>query len=320
MQNLTIKDIAKLCGVGKSTVSRVINHDPNVKASTREKVLAIIAEQQFSPSKSARAMRGYHHQVIGIMVTRLDSYAENQAVRAMLPILYQQGIDAMIVESQFNHQQVKTHLKMLQSRQVDGLITFAFSDLDTTLFAPWQDKALFMARIINRFPSICYDDVGAVYQVLNYLYTVKQHRNIGFLGVQLTDLTTGKLRYQAYQQFCQQHQLACHAQLGDLDSQSGYLLASQLLATNPTAIVCATDSLALGLGKYLQENQIHTVEVCSIGYSELLKFLYPAILSVDLGFYASGQIAATSLLRLLAGEDIPQHTIISSKMSSQHVC
>ena len=55
-KKLTINDIAKLCGVGKSTVSRVINQDPMVNEETRQKVNQIIEKYQFTPSKSARAM------------------------------------------------------------------------------------------------------------------------------------------------------------------------------------------------------------------------------------------------------------------------
>ncbi|NBI13760.1 LacI family DNA-binding transcriptional regulator [[Haemophilus] felis] len=74
MKKLTINDIAKLSGVGKSTVSRVLNNDPKVSATTREKVRKIIHSLDFQPSKSARAMRGIKHRTIGIIVTRLIFY------------------------------------------------------------------------------------------------------------------------------------------------------------------------------------------------------------------------------------------------------
>ena len=57
-KNYTIKDIADLCGVGKSTVSRVLNHDPKVSEETRQKIQFIIDETGFQPNRSARAMRG----------------------------------------------------------------------------------------------------------------------------------------------------------------------------------------------------------------------------------------------------------------------
>ncbi len=53
MTKLTIKDIARLSAVGKSTVSRVLNNDPNVSDNTREHVQKIIAQYGFQPSKSA---------------------------------------------------------------------------------------------------------------------------------------------------------------------------------------------------------------------------------------------------------------------------
>lgn len=58
MQNrLTIKDIARLSGVGKSTVSRVLNNESGVSERTRERVEAVMNQHGFSPSRSARAMR-----------------------------------------------------------------------------------------------------------------------------------------------------------------------------------------------------------------------------------------------------------------------
>ncbi|MCL7704459.1 LacI family DNA-binding transcriptional regulator, partial [Enterobacter kobei] len=53
MQNrLTIKDIARLSGVGKSTVSRVLNNESGVSERTRERVEAVMNQHGFSPSRS----------------------------------------------------------------------------------------------------------------------------------------------------------------------------------------------------------------------------------------------------------------------------
>ena len=89
MQNrLTIKDIARLSGVGKSTVSRVLNNESGVSERTRERVEAVMQQHGFSPSRSARAMRGQSDKVVAIIVTRLDSLSENLAVQTMLPAFY----------------------------------------------------------------------------------------------------------------------------------------------------------------------------------------------------------------------------------------
>lgn len=51
---LTIKDIAAAAGVSTQTVSRVLNNRPNVASETRERIMKIIAEKNYSPSESAR--------------------------------------------------------------------------------------------------------------------------------------------------------------------------------------------------------------------------------------------------------------------------
>ena len=53
---MTIKDIAKLSGVGVSTVSRVLNDRPDVSEESRRRVLEVIAEHNYLPNNSARSL------------------------------------------------------------------------------------------------------------------------------------------------------------------------------------------------------------------------------------------------------------------------
>ena len=98
-KKLTILDIAKLSGVGKSTVSRVLTNDPKVKPETRAKVERVIEESGYVPSKSAQAMRGGSQKVVGVIISRLDSPSENKAVSSMLQVLYSNGYDCLLYTS-----------------------------------------------------------------------------------------------------------------------------------------------------------------------------------------------------------------------------
>lgn len=151
-----------MSGVGKSTVSRVLNGEEGVSQKTREKVESVIQQQAFMPSRSARAMRGKSDKVVGIIVTRLDSSAENQAVRTMLPLFYQQGSDPIVMESQFDPQLVTSQLKMLAQRHVDGVILFGFNGLNHKMLASRQQKMVVMVRQYAGISSVSYDDAGAV--------------------------------------------------------------------------------------------------------------------------------------------------------------
>ena len=65
---MNIKDIARLAGVGVSTVSRVINNHPDVKQDTREKILEIIKEYNYIPNNGARMLKQNHTRYIGVLV------------------------------------------------------------------------------------------------------------------------------------------------------------------------------------------------------------------------------------------------------------
>ncbi|MFI8415008.1 trehalose operon repressor TreR [Serratia sp. NPDC078593] len=315
MQNrLTIKDIARLSGVGKSTVSRVLNHEGSVSPHTRERVEAVIRQQGFTPSKSARAMRGQSDKVVGIIVSRLDSPSENQAVRTMLPLLYQQGYDPIVLESQFEARLVQEHLHVLAQRHVDGVILFGFTGLSAEMLHPWQDKMVVMVREYEGFSSVCYDDVGAVNLLMDRL-RYQGHQHISYLGVQQSDATTGQRRYQAYLDACQRHHLVPHAALGELSYQSGFQLAAEAIGEQTDALICASDSIALGAIKYLQQQQNASIQVCAIGNTPLLSFLFPETLSVEFGYGSAGLQAAQQLLGQLNGEQGIRRILVPSQLS-----
>ncbi|WP_129991625.1 trehalose operon repressor TreR [Rahnella sp. CFA14(1/10)] len=311
---LTINDIARLSGVGKSTVSRVLNNEGNVSPQTRERVLQVIEQQHFSPSKSARAMRGFSDKIVAIIVSRLDSPSENLAVRAMLPLFYQQGFDPIVLESQFSAERVKEHLQVLKQRNIDGVVLFGFTGLSAQMLMPWQDKMVMLAREVPGLSSVCYDDAGAV-QLLMQKLLAQNIRKIGFIGVSPQDTTTGQRRSAAFRAFCKEHGLTPHIALGALTYQSGFDLISQLLENDIQAVVCASDTIAIGAQKYLQQQQIRGVQVCGIGNNPLLHFLFPESYSVELGYGAGGEAAAKQLLAQLSDGAHVRQLIIPGKLA-----
>ncbi|MGB6190404.1 MAG: trehalose operon repressor TreR [Aeromonas molluscorum] len=307
-KKLTILDIASLSGVGKSTVSRVLNQDPKVNPETRARVEAVIAQHSFVPSKSARAMRSQSQRVIGIVVSRLDSSSENQAVRGMLETFYACGYDAVLMESKFSPAKVSEHLAVLSRRGVDGIILFAFNDLDYDTMAPLTDKLVLMARERPGFSSVCYDDEGAVRAVLAHLKE-RGIDEVAYLGVDRTDLTTGLRRHQAYLDYCKEQGRSPNAALGDLSLQSGYRLAANLLTPATQALVCASDTLAIGAAKYLQEQGRTDVLVSGLGSNPMLTFLFANALSLDFGYKDAGILAARQLLGQIEEAKAPKATI-----------
>lgn len=305
-KKLTILDIAKLAGVGKSTVSRVLTNDPKVSPSTREKVERIIEESGYVPSKSAQAMAGGSSRVIGIIVSRLDSVSENRVVRGILQVIYAAGYDALIMEGQFSAEKTNEHLTVLQKRNVDGVILFGFSGCELSAVEKWAHKAVVIAIDSERVSSVGYDNYAMIKQAMTYIQAQgKQH--ISYIGVDVKDKTTGLIRLNAYLDCCKAAHIEANFELGELSYKSAYDLTEKVLTPETQAIVCASDTLAMGVAKRLQELDRSDILVSGIGATDLLAFIFPNTFSINPGYYSAGKSAANLLLKQLAGESAVTH-------------
>ncbi|HIF9097433.1 TPA: trehalose operon repressor TreR [Photobacterium damselae] len=305
-KKLTILDIARLAGVGKSTVSRVLTNDPNVKTKTREKVEQVIKESGFIPSKSAQSMRGGSSKVIGIILSRLSSPSENRAVSGILDVLYGAGYDAVIMESQFDRLKTNEHLAVLRKRRVDGVIVFGFTDCDIKTLEQWGHQAVVIAIETQAISSVGYDNHAMIEQLMEHLYQ-KQCQNISFIGVDPQDKTTGEMRLQAYLDYCHSHSIEPYYSTGKLTVDSGYALVDEVLQPTTQAIVCASDTLAMGAAKRLQQLGRDDIMVTGVGATELLTFLFSNTVSIDPGYCEAGKAAASQLLTQLLGNEQVVH-------------
>lgn len=306
-KKLTILDIAKLSGVGKSTVSRVLTNDPKVKPETREKVEQVIAEHGYVPSKSAQSMRGGGVQkVIGVIISRLDSPSENKAVSSMLNVLYSAGYDVVIMESQFDPEKTNEHLSVLRKRNVEGVIVFGFTELDIDKVSQWQEKVVVIAMDTDQVSSINYDNHGLIRAVLNKLQAQGVNQ-LAYIGVDPKDKTTGLARLNAFQKWCDDNDQNAEYRTGELHHESAYQLVDEVVTDSLQAIVCASDTLALGTIKRLQELGREDIVVTGVGGNELLSFLFPNIYSIDPGYQQAGEKAANLLISQLTGNKTISH-------------
>lgn len=305
-KKLTILDIAKLAGVGKSTVSRVLTNDPKVKPATRELVEKVIAESGFVPSKSAQSMRGGSQKVVGVIISRLDSPSENRAISSILQRLYAAGYDVVIMESQFDRDKTNEHLAVLKKRNVDGVIVFGFTECDIDQLVSWKDKMVVIAMDVDGVSSINYDNHGVIHQSLDYLFK-KKLTNIAYIGVDPADRTTGEARLNSYLSWCKEREIKPSYQTGLLDHESGYCLLDKVLTEDTQAVACASDTLALGVIKRLQELNREEVLVTGVGGNTMLSFLFPNTYSVDPGYQQAGEAAASLLIEQLSGAVGEQH-------------
>ena len=231
----------------------------------------------------------------------------------MLPAFYEQGYDPIMMESQFSPDLVEEHLHMLSRRNIDGVVLFGFTGVTEKLLSAWRASLVLLARDAKGFASVCYDDEGAINLLMQNLFD-KGHRHISFIGVPHSDVTTGKRRHDAYMAFCQRHQITPRFILPGLAMKHGYDNVVSVLTPQTTALVCATDTLALGASKYLQEQRIDPLQLASVGNTPLMTFLHPEIITVDPGYAEAGRQAASQLIDQVNGRTDPRQIVIPASL------
>lgn len=125
---ITINDIAKICGVSKATVSRVLSNHENVSEKTRQKVLQVIKENNYEPNRSAQMLNKKASKLIGIIVPDITNPYFPQLVQEIEQAVAVKGYN-IILSNTVGEKNNKNYIHMLQNLQVDGIIVIVPSPM-----------------------------------------------------------------------------------------------------------------------------------------------------------------------------------------------
>jgi len=252
----TIIDVAEQAGVSIKTVSRVMNQEPGVHASTREQVLAVMAELNYRPKQSARSLAGARSFLIGLLYYD-PSAAFVAGVQQGATLRCREAGYHLVVESLDDDapdiaQQVD---RMIAALRPDGMIlTPPLCDntqvLDALRDSRTPSVRVSPARDVPGHASVRMDDARAAGEITNLLIELG-HERIAFVKG-AADQSASRLRYQGYQRAMKAARLAIDPELvvqGDFMFDSGVRAATALLARRkrPTAVFASNDDMALGV-------------------------------------------------------------------------
>ena len=129
MEVCTIRDIARLADVSVTTVSRVLNHRPDVKPETRAKVEAVMAEHNFIGNANARGLKQTRNEVIPVILRGQNNDFLNSLAQQVLRLTVSSPIPYMpqFIDERAN--EFETAWQLCRERKIAGLM-FVGSKLD----------------------------------------------------------------------------------------------------------------------------------------------------------------------------------------------
>ncbi len=306
---ITMKEIAKLANVSSATVSRVLNNSGYVSDDVRKRILKIIDETGYIPSEHAKALRTKQSNVIGVILPKLSTETASRIVSGISEELAKHGYQILLTNTNLDPKKEIEYVKLLKSKQVDGIILLATNRSETLLKEIEKLRIPFVAtgQEFEGIPSVINNNYGAGKDITNLLIN-KGHTKIAFIGVDESDYEVGFKRKAGYLAALEESQLPVidqWIQKGEFTIESGYMMAKEIIETSsekPTAIVAVTDRLAIGAMEYLKEQGLHVpkdIALTGMGASDLSKYITPKLTTVDLLSEHTGAEAAKTLLQIL---------------------
>lgn len=314
---MTIKDIAKACGVSVSTVSRVLNNHPDVSAENRQRVLAVIKQTNFIPNNSARSLVKTTSDGIGVIVRGISNPFYTDIIRAIEERIRDRGYSMVMQQISSDDDEVTFGAMMERDKRLLGII-FLGGRTDYTV----DDISVLNVPFVcctysNRYgtlpphaySSVCIADEDEACRAVEELHRAG-HCRIAALICRPDDQSVSQLRYQGYRKALENCNLAQDPDLvicaGSYDIQDAYLAVKKKLqeGLDFSALFCISDMMAIGAIRALREIGYSVPEDCSviaIDGLEITNYTTPRLTTLCQPMAQIGQQSVDILLDLIQG-------------------
>ncbi len=316
---MSIQALADSLGISISTVSRALNGYTDVSAATRQRVFDAAKAMQYSPHPVAHRLATGKTGAVAI----LNPSRAGQAIDGSAAYLHT-GVVQVLREHKYfvlsltlpaGEDELPELHRLLAARLVDGVVLTRMRTDDSRVSLLQSRNIPFVThgRTLANAPHawVDIDQAGGAEQATRALIELG-HRRIAFING-AAQMTFAFLRAQGFRTALAQAKrpLAdCPVHNTDLTGAAGRQVASQLLAQSPserpTAFLCATDALALGVMAAVREAGLQVgrdVSVLGHGNTEAGQLCDPPLASMEHDLLVHGNRIAQLLLRVIAGED-----------------
>ena len=319
MNKVTIQDIADMCQVSKSSVSRYLNGG-YVSKENKEKIKNAIEKTGFQSNFFAKRLKTKNSNLIGVIIPRIDSITVSKVLNGINNICEKNNYTILMQSSNLDLKKEVDCINSLYNQGVDGIIvyTLGITNEHIKLYNNIKIPIIFLNQKNENVNYICIDDYKAGYIMAEHFYK-HNHKNIVFLGVSEQDKSVGIERKQGFYDFYKNNVSNYKIDFVETDFsfKSAYNKGKAVLNLNPTAVVCATDNICLGIMLYFNEKGIkipNEISVAGFGGYEVSSVMKPSITTIRFDYELLGKISAKNILNLIKNNNEKEDVNIPLKL------
>ncbi|MEJ2811707.1 LacI family DNA-binding transcriptional regulator [Paenarthrobacter sp. CCNWLY172] len=317
-----VKEVASLAGVSWKTVSNVVNNRPNVRASTRDKVLAAIAELDYRPNLAGRQLRQGTSNTLVLAVPEISSPYFGRLAEEVISAAKRRGYTVLTEVFGLDPEAEKSVLAGYRDRMVDGVI-YSPLTMDLSLFQTRTDTTpmvLLGERLSGAgVPHVSIDNDASARNLVSHL-AARGRRRLGFIGARPgSGEGTAMLRLDGFRRGLEECGIPYEPDLvvdvQHYSREEGELAALRLLNSGADCdgVVCASDVLAVGALRAFRRRGLRVPEQMAVaGWDDIPEaaFMSPSLTSIAPDMLALADEACRLLLARIAGTDLPAEEVV----------
>lgn len=304
----TIQDVAMLAGVSTATVSRVLSRPDLVSTGKCQAVREAIRASGYRVNRTAQNLRTQRSNTVLALLPDIGNGFFSQVLQGIEKVLTPAGLALVVAETRQFQSSDEDLLNYLEDRRADGVIILdgqlSPQILKTLGHPSTEARIIFACEWVtdSDFPSVRSDNRDGAIQAIRYLHSLG-HRHIAHVMGPAENVLTLE-RESGFKEACQQLGVQYHLIEGAFTLNAGVVATKKLmkLETQPTAVFCASDIIAMGLISMLGKEGLSVPDDVSVfGFDdiELSEHFIPPISTIHQDRIALGAGAANLLLRCL---------------------
>lgn len=334
MSRLTLEQIAKLAGVSRSTVSRVINDHPHVRDQVRQRVMRVIAETGYQPNLAARSLVTQRMGIIGLVIPRA---VQSLFTDPFFPRLIQ-GITQACNANDYTlslfmfhtkEEEQKLYPTVVRARLLDGVIVSS-SEIDDPFIPQLIENQMPFVMVGRPYDAaqasfVQSDNVVGAHTAVSHLARLGYKRIATITGPLNT--TVGLDRRQGYRDALNERNGFVDEALiveGDFTESGGHAAMQWLFPHQPDAVFAASDAMAFGALRALREIGLSVPDdVAVVGFDDLptAALSDPPLTTIRQPIRRSGIQAVETLIDILTnGPEPPRRITMSTELVIRSSC
>lgn len=268
MKRVTIKEIASICGVSVSTVSRAINNGDEISSETKEKILKTIDDLGYVPNQNARNLKITKTKTIAVLIKGITNPFFTPMLKVLEEEITKKGYTFALQKVEENSNEVEIAHKVVKNLKPEGIIFLGGYFVNDRKSLKALDIPFTMTTIINkdleigRSACLGIDDFVQSEKIVKYLIGLG-HKKIAFIAPRTDDESIGKLRLMGYKKALEDEGLKFDENLifppkkgvNPYSLEHGYEIGKKIVKENVdcTAIFAISDTVAMGAIKAIDD-------------------------------------------------------------------